>query len=401
LWGKETAASGERVGGKGKVIWDRGVGEVLAGMAVPADVSWDQSGGDGASMQWIHRRAGDAEIYFVSNQQQDRGLRKDLRFRVKGKIPEFWHADSGVMERAPMWRPVGDGTVVPMDLEPSGSVFVVFRKAAGGVDAIVAGEPSTAGAEMQLRVDESGKARVRYSAAGRYTVHRASGAAATVDAPSMPAPITVEGAWELRFPAHWGAPEKVNLDRLMSWTDLAEAGVKYFSGTATYVKQVEIPADFLAPGRSVVLNLGRVKQIAEVRVNGKNVGVLWKPPFVVDVTGMVKAGDNVVEIGVTNFWVNRLIGDEQEPDDAEWRQGRPGSGAVFPTTASASAVARGPAGGIPLAVIPEWVKEGKARPSGGRYTFSSYKFYGKDSPLLESGLLGPVKIEAWEEVAVP
>jgi hypothetical protein len=141
------------------------------------------------------------------------------------------------------------------------------------------------------------------------------------------------------------------------------------------------------------LNLGEVKQIAGVRINGKDLGVIWKPPFEMDVTSVLKAGSNSLEISVTNFWVNRLIGDEQQPEDAQWGGRGRGGAPTFPTTATAAAGARGPGGGVPLATIPDWLTHGQPRPSSGRYTFTSYKFYGKDSPLLSSGLLGPVKIE--------
>jgi hypothetical protein len=249
---------------------------------------------------------------------------------------------------------------------------------------------------MDVEVDDRGTVMVTSSTGGAYAFRTASGRMLNAQLPPAPAAIEIQGPWELRFPPNWGAPDKVVLDKLISWPESPDAGVKYFSGTATYVKGFDLPTGYFATGRTVVLNLGEVKQIASVRVNGKDLGVLWKPPFEMDVTGALNAGANALEVRVTNFWVNRLIGDEQQPDDAQWgrggRGGRGGAG-TFPTTASAATGARGPGGGVPLASIPDWLTQGQVRPSRGRYTFTSYKFYGKDSPLLESGLLGPVKLE--------
>jgi hypothetical protein len=154
----------------------------------------------------------------------------------------------------------------------------------------------------------------------------------------------VTGPWELRFPSGQGAPEKIVLEKLVSWTQHQEDGVKYFSGTATYVKDVDIPA-----GDLLSLDLGKVKEIAEVRVNGKDLGVLWKPPFRVDLSGLVRPGGNRIEIRVTNLWPNRMIGDLGLPESK-------------------------------------------------RYTWSTWNPYAKDSPLLESGLLGPVMLMASKRV---
>jgi hypothetical protein len=246
---------------------------------------------------------------------------------------------------------------------------------------------------MDVEVDDGGTPVVTSSTGGTYSLRTASGRILNAQVPPVPAAIELQGPWELRFPPNWGAPDKVVLDKLISWPESADTGVKYFSGTATYTKDVDLPAGFLTPGRTIMLNLGEVKQIATVRVNGQDLGVLWKPPFELDVTSALKAGANSLEIRITNFWVNRLIGDEQQPDDAQWGRGGRGGAPTFPTTATAAGGARQPGGGVPLATIPDWLTQGQGRPSKGRYTFTSYKFYGKNSPLLKSGLLGPVRIE--------
>ena len=390
VWGSAGSASGEHPFGKGRIIWGKPIADVLLELDLQRDLSSADLNAGGTKLQWIHRRIGEAHAYFISNQQQDKELQTEVSLRIKGMIPELWHPDTGKMSQAPIWRQDGDRTIVPIRLEQSGSAFIVFRKPLGNADPIIALQQSPAGGSMDVEVDNRGTVMVTSSTGGAYAFRTASGRMLKAQLPPAPVAIEIQGPWELRFPPNWGATDKVVLDKLISWPESPETGVKYFSGTATYVKGFDLPADLLTPGRTIVLKLGEVKQIASVRINGKELGVIWKPPFEIDVTSALKTGANSLEISVTNFWVNRLIGDEQQPDDAKWGRG----GAVaFPTTATATTAARRPGGGVALASIPDWLTQGQIRPSRGRYTFTSYKFYGKDSPLLKSGLLGPVKIE--------
>ena len=154
---------------------------------------------------------------------------------------------------------------------------------------------------------------------------------------------TVEGSWDVAFQPNRGAPAKVTLPGLASWHEHADAGVKYFSGTGTYTKTIQAPADWFQAGAKLWLDLGDVKNIAVVTVNGKSLGTYWKTPFRVDVTAALKPGANTLEIKVINLWVNRLIGDQQE--------------------------------GVTT-----------------KYTYTAQQFYRADSPLLPSGLIGPVQV---------
>jgi hypothetical protein len=198
----------------------------------------------------------------------------------------------------------------------------------------------------------------------------ASGKILHADAADVPAPQEISGEWNLSFPPNWGAPASVALEKLISWTDHTNDGVRYFSGTATYEKEIEIPADRLGAGRELWLDLGAVKNFAEVSLNGQNFGVLWKPPFRVNITSAAKSGTNKLVVKVTNLWPNRLIGDEQLPEDREWD-------------------------GKQLKVWPQWLLDGKTSPTG-RLTFTTWHHWTKDAPLLESGLLGPVKLQTAE-----
>jgi beta-galactosidase/beta-glucuronidase len=154
---------------------------------------------------------------------------------------------------------------------------------------------------------------------------------------------TVEGAWDVAFQPGRGASGTITLDQLASWSNSADNGVKYFSGTATYRKTIQAPADWFKAGARLWLDLGDVKNLAEVSVNRQSLGIVWNTPFRIDVTSALKPGENTLEIKVTNLWVNRLIGDQQ-PDAAK------------------------------------------------KYTYTAQQFYRADSPLLPSGLLGPVQV---------
>jgi hypothetical protein len=187
----------------------------------------------------------------------------------------------------------------------------------------------------------------------------------------------LSGPWQVQFPADLGAPAGITLDRLTSLHRHAHFGVRHFSGTATYRTRFAVPASALGGDRRVWLDLGRVEVIARVVVNGKALGALWKPPFRIDVTDAVRAGDNMLEVHVTNLWPNRLIGDEHLPAENEYKVN-----------------AFGWEGGI--VALPDWYREGRPKPAGGRVAFTTWKHYAADTPLLESGLLGPVVLRgAW------
>ena len=178
------------------------------------------------------------------------------------------------------------------------------------------------------------------------------------------APMEISGPWQVSFPPHLGAPSQVTLPQLISLHQHAHPGVKYFSGTATYSNKFI----FSSTKKGLYLDLGWVHVQAQVRVNGHDLGLLWKPPFRVDISSAVQPGENKLEVLVTNQWVNRLIGDEQLPAENDYD----------------------PSGHIK--VIPDWYLQGKPKPAGGRTTFATWKHFDKDSPLLASGLVGPVRL---------
>ena len=209
---------------------------------------------------------------------------------------------------------------------------------------------------------------------GNFTLRWASGQTARARCQSVPAPFAITGPWEVSFPPGWKAPARTTFERLQSWTENADPGVKYFSGTATYTRDFDLPANLPGSRRELWLDLGAVKNLAEVSLNGTSLGILWKPPFRVNVTAAIRPGQNTLEIKVTNLWPNRLIGDEQLPPDCEWQ-------------------------GKELKRWPQWLLDGKPSPTG-RVTFTTWHHWTRDAALLDSGLLGPVTIRAAEEVTL-
>jgi hypothetical protein len=289
----------EHAYGLGKVYCGRPLAEVLAAAKTPPDVEYTRPRVD-TTLAWIHRRLGDTQVYFVAN-QKDWTEEVDVRFRVDGKAAEVWHPETGDIGPA-AYAIDGGRTTVPLSLGPHEAVFVVFRAAAATPSRVL---PRVVRTEV----------------------------------------ATVTGPWTVRFPPNLGAPAEIRLDNLASWTSNPEEGVKHFSGTATYTKTLQATPAWFRPGAALVLDLGVVKEIAEVSVNGTPVGLLWRPPFRADVTKALRPGPNQIEIKLTNLWANRMIGDQFLPEDK-------------------------------------------------RYTFSMFKPYKQDSPLLESGLLGPVTLMA-------
>ncbi len=225
-----------------------------------------------------------------------------------------------------------------------------------------------------VKIAADGKLSLEAWQDGRYELKTASGRTLRCKVDDIPAARQIDGPWEVHFPADSGAPASITLDKLISWSDHADSGVKYFSGTATYRKAFTLSAEALPAGRSIYLDLGKVAVIARVSLNGHDLGILWNAPFRVDATKALRAAENLLEVQVTNLWVNRMIGDERLPADCD----------------------RDPDG--QLRSWPKWLLEGKPSPAG-RHTFATYRVWRKDSPLQESGLLGPVKLYATQQVA--
>lgn len=532
----------EHAFGKGRVLCELTPVQALQKLGVATDFASNQR------LRHIHRTTGDTDLYFVSN-PQNTPVTANCSFRIAGKMPELWWPETGLVERAAMYREDNGLTHVTFSLPPSGSVFVVFRNPGAGIDPIVQvtrnGKSVVAVSDSQapkivvskarygllddpqyvadvtakvqemadrgerdfqvsamaqehdpafnkiktLVVDytigdrtfvvkgtdpdrvhlgeESVRATVqsaRYgvladpartrnvrerlqrlidSGESRFTVARmadrddpafgvvkkleaeltvngkplsvsgfdpdvldlAALSAIRVAGTSVPRTVGQRTIIEAATPGdyHWTLasgktdqrkvsnlgsaiqltrPWKVRLnetvltfDKLTSWSLHASPEVKYFSGTAVYTCSFDVSKKLLSKNRRLYLDLGRVECMARVVLNGKDLGVLWKAPFRLDVTGVAQTGQNALEVKVVNLWINRMIGDEQLPEDSD----------------------RNPDG--TLKAWPQWLNEGKPSPTGRR-TFTSWRLWKKDSPLQDSGLLGPVTLQPVEWIEV-
>jgi len=216
-----------------------------------------------------------------------------------------------------------------------------------------------------VRARPDGKVEALVWQSGTYSLD--SGAAVTA---TVADPMRVDGPWNVAFQPGRGAPASTSLPALVSLHRHSDPGVRHFSGTATYSRPLDIPAGWMGRDKRVVLDLGRVEVVAEVWLNGRKAGLVWKEPYRLDVTDAVRPGANTLEVRVTNLWANRMIGDEQLPAENEYR------------TDGEHGILR----------LPDWYVKGEPKPPGGRVTFTTWKFYARDEPLLESGLLGPVEI---------
>jgi hypothetical protein len=415
LWGAIDGVSiTENRCGDGRVIWGRTLGEVLGEMRIPPDLACHEAT-VGEEIRYIHRSVEGDDVYFVASGVPE-ARRFLCKFRIRGKTPELWWPDTGRTEAVVVFKEQNEEgafislseerTSIPLSLAPYGSVFVVFRAGAEPLsDHVVSVRrdgTEISGLTPKLIADitlqhefstteiKQGDGQgfvVETPHPGTYELKTASGRVLTGLAPALPDPWLVEGPWELEFPKGLGAPERVTLERLISWTEHPDTGVKYFSGTATYRRSLEVPARMLGKDRALYLDMGRVSMIAEARLNDQDLGILWKPPFRADVTDILHAGVNELEVRVVNLWPNRLIGDEQLPSDCEW------------VPLSAFSEQYGAGWGEALKSWPQWLLENKQSPTG-RVTFTTWKHWTNDDPLLESGLLGPVRILATARVPV-
>ncbi|CAA0123596.1 Uncharacterised protein [Halioglobus japonicus] len=263
--------------GDGYVVSGTDITVALAQMQIEKDFEYPLADPD-TNLMFNHRVLPKAQLYFVSN-QSDRHESVEATFRVSGKRAELWHADDGSIEQA-SYRMENSRTVVPLELAPFESVFVVFRE------------------DTQERSQQLMQAEATVAAA-------------------------LDSGWQLSFTPNGGALTRITNLSPGSWSEHHNEDLKYFSGTATYHKEFDVPAGWIDSGDSFVLELGEVRELAEVVVNAQSLGTLWKPPYRMDITKALREGRNVLAIKVTNLWVNQLIGDQRPGREAFSATGTP------------------------------------------------------------------------------
>lgn len=558
IWGKITGKSITiNYLGEGRVYGARPIPDILKDLQIVPDFKCTHASAE-SNIQYVHRKLGDTDIYFISNQRRQYA---DINgsFRIKNKTPELWDPATGQITKAPAFKIDNDGIHLPLQLEPCGSMFVIFRKTAAykqlhsvvkdqatifdvkpfeqyvydvasassgftfsfwvkpeinillqndfapdskaplwteyhaiapeydsligkgqavcgltiGRNGIAVWENSWKTPYMVLSVPVpiegwthiafryknntpaifvNGKL-VKQGAKSKYMMHPPVSTRQVpdyngdlIDADFHPkaldetaiavlsktkrtflqSPYIIEPAygdkpalmikengnyefnygdgnkikfsigdlhqkfeiktpWTVAFPKNSGAPSQIILPDLISLHHHAENGVKYFSGTASYTNQFFIPKNSIT-GKNWFIDLGEVNVIAEIFINGKSLGILWKRPYQTEVTNAIAEGENSLLVNVTNLWTNRLIGDEQLPDPDKFTPGGGNSGIPGIT-----------GGGIEK--LPDWYIQGKIKPNDGRIAFTTWKHYTRNSPLTESGLIGPVTI--WQAVTKP
>jgi hypothetical protein len=341
--------------GLGRVIWNIPLRDVLIDMGVGPDFTVENIDNRDRAIDYIHRQTDREDLYFVSNSSFD-VQEVTCTFRVKtGRLPSLWNPDTGRIENVARFC-IGRGTVtIPLRLEPLSSTFVVFEEEAPrdyitkvekkpGTVASPGFEAEKTWKDFEIEPVSLDAFGVRIWSPGEYVFTNQAGRTARVRVESLTDHPELDLPWTLKFPEGWGAPGSVQTDALFSWPESEVDGIKYFSGTALYSTEFRVPDSLLDEKYSLHLDLGDVKETAEVRLNGELAGILWKPPYRIDISEFLAAGPNRLEIAVTNLWNNRIVGDHRDG-----------------------------------------TKNG--------YTRTNLKAkFNKESPLLPSGLLGPVAL---------
>jgi hypothetical protein len=311
IWGDLNGTTRvERQYGKGRVIWGKTPREVLLADGVKPDFTYTDQETQPDKFDYIHRTNAATEIYFVINRTNQKAT-SDFTFRVSGKQPEIWNVVTGEMHDAKAFNQAGGSTTLPLELDPFDSYFIVFRK--------------------PVSINAAGQSKLNF--------------------PKLKRLNELGGSWNVAFDTLWGGPKEVEFPKLVNWIDRPEEGIKYYSGKATYRKTFDLDGEAnenLKTGnknKRLLLDLGNVKNVAVVRLNGKKLGILWCAPWRVDITGCVRQSGNQLEIDVIDLWANRVIGDLKLP------------------------------------------KENRVTKTHERFRFDMIQ---QNTPLLDAGLLGPV-----------
>ncbi|WP_266366441.1 glycosyl hydrolase [Tellurirhabdus rosea] len=280
LWGKGESPAGQRAVGAGRVIWGKTAREVLLADGVKPDAAFAGTRPNQV-FDFMHKVQGDTDYYFVSSQNRE-AARVTASFRLTGRQPELWNPVTGETQPATAFRQENGQTTVTLDFDPYGSVFVVFRKPI----------PATQQGTAALPV-------------------------ATYETVT-----TLSGPWQVQFNSNWtaGAPASQTFDRLISWTEHPQEGIRFYSGKAVYRKTFDA-AGLPATG-PMYLDLGDIRDVgvARVKLNGRDLGIVWTPPFRVPVSGILKPTGNQLEVEVINSWRNRLVGDRGKPQNERLTQ---------------------------------------------------------------------------------
>lgn len=315
LWGNNN--ENVRTVGKGKVISGMTIEDAMDFINVEKDFS------SNSKLNYIHFRNSDKEFYFLANPLKE-SVNALCEFRVGYDRAQIWDPETGKKYKLDLNSKVGNGICSSnIYLGSEKSLFVVFG----------------------LPVDES----LPEWKEDKFTVVQ-----------------EISGKWNVSFLDGLGAPENIEFTNLIPWNQHIINDIKYYSGKASYKKSIDLSSRTMNSKR-IMLDLGEVAVMAKVMVNGKDAGILWRHPFIIDISQLAKKGKNEIEVTVVNLWPNRLIGDEQFPDDIG-----------YDTDGT-------------MSKWPDWLINKKERTTE-RKVFSARKQWNSDDKLLPSGLIGPVRI---------
>lgn len=339
LW--SIGASDNRSFGQGKLLTTNKLDSLLAvEKALPDFVG---------PFDYTHRRDDNLDVYFIAG---NGGQQAPCTFRVSGKEPELWDPVTGTIRDAVYWHATDDGrTVVPIAMPENGSMLVVFRKPAA--PHVVACDATSDQLRFEGRND--GRPRVSIWQNGHFTL-QTTGQPATIEVRDLPEPLGLGSGWNVKFNG-FGAPESIAFPTLSPWNEHANEAIRHYAGTAVYSRKFALSPE--QAQHRLQLALGEVQQLAEVKVNGKSLGIVWTAPWSIDISGAARAGQNTLEIAVTNTWTNRLIADADLPPNERLTKTN-----------------------VPL-------RPGVRDPK----QFRPFQGYFGGDRLMRSGLIGPVRIE--------
>jgi hypothetical protein len=340
MWGAINGTSiTENKYGKGKVIWGKDVNAVLNEMKRMPDLSFTSTNAK-TQLDYIHRKADNLDIYFVVNRfgrkgiddfefrylptLPDRYVQVECSFRVSGMLPELWDPMTGETSEIIVYHEENGETIIPLNFEPEGSKFIIFRKAAAP-DHIVKIQkdgklffPGNQFSQMDRSpidiVKKNGNTIATINDAGNYVFTWSKGKTTFHNYVSSNKSITLTGKWNISFDTKWGGPADIQTDSLQSWIKFSDERIKFYSGSALYRRNFNIAASDIIK-KKVILDLGNVLEMAAIKINGTQMPVRWSPPFEFDVSRFVKKGNNTLEVEVVNLWPNRLIGDSKLPKE--------------------------------------------------------------------------------------
>lgn len=277
IWGAKPAPKGKNIYGNGIVFWGLSAREYLLSQDIPTDFAVREKSSK-TDFDYIHYTVGNSDVYFVTNQTTSRKKIK-AQFRVTGKQPELWNALTGEIREASAFTQSEGTTIVPIIIEPYGSIIVVFDK--------------------QISSNQKGENQRNYS--------------------ESKIEQYIEGSWEVSFDPNWGGPGTITFPNLIDWTQHSNPGIKYYSGTAIYNKTFNVDYELL-DNKEYYVRLGSVKDIgiAKITINGIEKGIVWTPPFRVNISQELREGENKLEIEVVNSWYNRVAGDQIFPDKKQY-----------------------------------------------------------------------------------